>query len=519
MKRLVLFILSLLILVGCNDNIAPANRPFVLSNSTTDDENPPEENEPTRPDNAVVMKDDFCGCNNTKSILLSSLTCNAFCAGKNTNGADLLYLNYTPKPEVELDTNLKTTFGWCKVTYLEGQSSDCVLQTKDENLSLADLAISSWTGTGNSNVVDISSLAKDKTYILTLKVQESATTTSEAKTYKTNSIQIRKISDNPTQNAAPLELSPVTEYSCVIRTLAQSQIEDDPFVYFEGAERFHFYFIERNRPDALPLNNGQAFCHDIYRFGLQDSNTYLRLDERPGTISLWNTLDPRFYDNNGNNLVDVNELFAAKVTSYGGSLTNTPSLFYPLKAAVLSANNEDAGNTNNGTTLGYYMTPWINSTTNNAFCPTSINYYSTNPIFKALKDMIGVDTEAIYIGKREALTFLDATNAVINIADDFLFVREGDVKRAWFYFNTTNGLPTSPLNETTVRNNKMMFYYPYDFNSPFIKKSYQRTYTIVGPESIGGGDLTNNTAGTSGNLGTMPAHDKRFGCIPVTSTP
>lgn len=505
---------GLLLLSSCNESPKRITAP-IISNSTTT--NPPPTTDPTvatRPDGAISFKQDFCACKDTKSIILSN--CASFCSNKNTNGAEILFFNFTVSEAISLDSSLQTVSGWCSTPIGESKNPSCVLEAKGEDGSTVSI---SFNSTGNKNGVFQANIGGnldfDKTYIVTLKE-----TTSQA---KSNSIQVRKISDNPADTVlGPLEITPVIQYSCILRTLTQDSNNGD--IFYDNAFRYHFYFTEKTRPDPIPSGTSNLFCHDIAKLGTTDDITYPRLEESPGAFSVWNNLDSRFYDLDGTGTMDVNELIQKKVKEQGVTLSSAPNLFLPYPSNVSPIQNTSSGNNNTGSVLGYYMTPWIDTTTFLAYCPNQSYYYSSNAIFIALRDLVGVDTEGLYVAKREPEAYKDSTGATVTATDDFVFVRETEVKKTWFYLK--NGLPTQPVNNTTLKNFKILFYYPYDFTSPYVKKSYQRTYTITAPTDVASGSsgtsssstLPSGTSSPTGVQTSYPTHDNRIGCVPVTTS-
>ena len=84
------------------------------------------------------------------------------------------------------------------------------------------------------------------------------------------------------------------------------------------------------------------------------------------------------------------------------------------------------------------------------------------------------------------------------------------LKKIWFY--KENGTHFQP-NDNTVAGKKVQFYWPADPDSPFIKKSHQRTYTVKRPDELSC-DGTNVQDNANDATNTFPPHDKRIGCVP-----
>ena len=153
------------------------------------------------------------------------------------------------------------------------------------------------------------------------------------------------------------------------------------------------------------------------------------------------------------------------------------------------------------------MVPWINPVTGRGFCPKQADYNGTDPVFKILKDMVGVDTEGIYaaIKQPELLTLGNGTS--VQAPDAFLFIRENLLKKIWFY--TENNQILIP-NDITAGQKTIHFYWPADIQDPYTKKDYQRIFTIRSAS-----DLANGNANSLDIPSTVTPSDKRLGCIPA----
>jgi hypothetical protein len=90
------------------------------------------------------------------------------------------------------------------------------------------------------------------------------------------------------------------------------------------------------------------------------------------------------------------------------------------------------------------MTPWINPTTKKGYCPTQSDYNSpvSNPVFKVLREVVGVDTEAFYYGVHAPEQLMDRAGNRYSTPEVRMLIRESLLKRIWFYLD--NGRPTEP---------------------------------------------------------------------------
>jgi hypothetical protein len=454
----------------------------------------------TRPTNAIIFKSDFCGCKNAKPITYGN--CKTFCAGKNTS-VQTFYANFTVTEAISLG-GLGNVFAWCQTPLPDEETNPkCVLEAKDEDNNIINLDVNPIPN-ANSITANLENLLEDKTYVLTLVESNSQA--------RSNSIQIVKYSsDLPIPVLGPLKVAPISQYTCIFRGSYTSGGD----IYYDNASRVHYYFHPRLPHPPLVGSLAEFFCHDIMTYGSVDDVGIPRLELVNGVYNLWDTTDPRFYDNDGNGILDVDDIIAQKARNFGrSSLPSGVKFFveFPLKGSpqesVQDENNKQEKVVQQP--LGHYMLPWINQATYKSFCLTSNEYNSEDPLFKALRDVIGVDTEGIYIGQKAPETLIDKDGQPFRAPDDFILVRESDLKRAWFYLK--NGVPTAPT-DANVANVAVYFYYPFNFNSPFIKASTQRIYQVKGANELSTGVQTGGN-GQSGTSTNYPPHDRKIGCVP-----
>lgn len=506
LSLIILFGMS--ILSGCVDSVA--KRQTIIPKSVTDDGGDDGETgggtAEVRPTGAITFKDGYCGCK--AGVPTTYGDCASFCAANNT-ADDLFYTSFTVTEAISL-TQFGSVQGWCSTALkdadgnLQSTNPSCVLNIKDEDGAETDLPLNTQTANSNSIKVNISSLANDKTYILTLKEVTSGA--------KSNSIQILKPSSTNAGVLGPLKITPVSQYTCVLRNLSQDDTTGD--VYYDSAYRLHFYFIESSRPNPIPANTSNIFCHDIFNtlYGAVDDRTYPRLEETPGAFSLWDGVtDPRFFDNNGNGNLDANDQIVNKVKDYGYTIPAATNFFLQFSWPSNPTSDSSSSSTNTASPLGWYMIPWVDQTTFKAYCPTSTHYNSANVIFKAMRDIVSVDTEGLYIAMKDGELVSNGSTTTVGPAD-YLLVRESDIKRVWFYLNGTSAIAPTDAN---VASKTIYFYYPFNFNSPFIKTSTQKTYVVKKASELSNSSVSNSgTNSSSGSITTYPPHDRRIGCIP-----
>jgi hypothetical protein len=465
-----------------------------------------------RPDGAVFWKNDYCACKNAKPVSYGN--CTTFCASKSsTDTTEKLYANFTVS-EAITQSGLNSVYGWCKAN-LESDTDnpECKLQAKDENNAIVEIDVEVGLNSNSVTANIENKLAFDKTYILTLVEKSSGA--------KSNSIQFIKFSTDITLPIlGPLKIASINQYTCLVRNFATDDATGDQ--YFEEAYRLHFYHHPRIPPKAVPLGMAYFVCHDIFNplYGLQDQEQYPRLETIEGALKFWDETDPRFYDNNENGIIDINDGIISKVKAYGSNVSGTINLFQKrqwynsdvcLGAIEANGNTSSTSLSQDLPLLGYSLPAWIDSQTYRSYCPTSVHYNSSNALFKALRDFIGVDTEAYYAGAK----FQDNSSAVGACLTDIVLLREQDIKKVWFYFK--NGVPTVPT-EDIIANVAVYFYYPLNKTSPYIKTSTQKLFRVQSAKELNsilsGATTSTDTTSSSGSSSKLPPHDRRLGCIP-----
>jgi hypothetical protein len=241
------------------------------------------------------------------------------------------------------------------------------------------------------------------------------------------------------------------------------------------------------------------------------------MENIPGIFNFWDTQDPRFFDNNGNGTMDVNDVIVQKTKNFGGSIpasSNFFAKFSGLQLVISSPDSTSTSTTASQPALGYYMAPWIDTSTSSykSFCLTSTQYNSTtNPLYKAFRDILGVDTEGLYIAEKGAQTIENSSGDTVTTNADYLLIREADLKAVWFYVK--NGVLTKPT-EDNVANVTTYFYYPLNKATPFIKSDDQELYRVKSAQELTSGGVSDSSTSTSGSVGSFPPHDKKIGCIP-----
>lgn len=498
--------ISLSILIaGCQD--IGADRPTIFNGESSTgsnvlDETPETEvTAPIRPSNAVVVQPGHCGCRAGQPITVGE--CANICTERQPSSEqnETLYLSLELTADITLDV-YQNFLGWCtrEIEDAEGNlipGASCAMEIKDErgNVEFADI-----NNYNEGNItLNIGGLDDDVTYRLTIIER-----TSEA---RSTTFQLRKYTTTPGSSiSGPLQYMPVNRYSCGIRNgggTAQNQ---------ESFERFHLYFNSQNRPEPLQQSTiGSYFCHDLGPNGNAAPTNSPLFEESTGVFTLWDKDDPRFFDLDGTGIEDINEIIEREVKLQGASLTSTPQIFTTLEWLSAFDDGDTAPGDNSTSVevqivnknLGYFMSPFLDDTTFRSYCPTQEHYFSDSPFFKAMREVIAIDTEALYIAKQD------------NVCD-FILVNQSVLREIWFY--RENGIVKRPTDEN-IRGKQIQFYWPATPESWHIKKSHQRVYTIKSTDELTNAcdSVTSSTSSTNSNevRTNIPPHDKRLGCIPV----
>jgi hypothetical protein len=462
-----------------------------------------------RPEESIFVKPDYCSCLNGKPDINNQ--CTTFCRG--TTGGPTLYGSVILGEKVILNEILGSLERWCnaEIPGVPGVAPKCVLQVDDgKSKESLDMTIPPKS---NNFTVNINTLKMNVTYVA--KIVESGSNTNNA---SSNTFQFRRVPPPITNPIfpGPLKITPINQYTCITRVG-----ESDPNTrsnYFNLKATNHYYYDPRQVPPVGPPN-AFVYCYDRDQYGPIDRITYPRLELVPKAFSLWDQNDIRFSDTNGDGNADINTLIDTEMQVKYGIEAKT-NYFVPFKwptaPSISAEGTPEAGGEAAISTLGYMMRVFIDPYTGVGKCPTQEDYFGADPTFQALRGVVGVDTEAIFIGSREKQTLYNPDGTTTEIPPDIILIKESLLKQIWFYIE--NNLIIKP-DDVTSSQQTLYFYYPPapGYIDPYVKKSYQELYTVRDRGSLGA------TAPTSGSTDTpvagLPSYDKRFGCIPADISP
>jgi len=446
-----------------------------------------------RPDGEVFIKRDFCSCLQGKADIINN--CEGFCAGKASITTPTLFGSVDVGPTIQINSLLGNLHNWCTIELPDTNqpAPNCVIEAFD-GLTTNTLDITTFSNS-NAFQANLTSLAKNKTYVAVIKETGSGA--------QSNEFQIRRVDppeDNNEDTTTPLKIMPVSQYTCLNRTGSLQdgtqcgELSGSDEIFNCGTREF-YYFASNNAPPPMPPGAHFILCHDP-QFGKDDSPLHPRLELIPQHIAMWDQSDIRFADQNGDSRPDINQMIQDRLANEFG-VTRTINIFglftWPNKPAT-------SGGSGTPPNVGFYMQPWIDSQTGRGFCPKQEQYNGNDPTFKIMKEVVGVDTEGIYLSVKqpEASDQQEGGNKL-------QLIREGLLRKIWFYFE--NGQHFVP-DDITASQKTIMYYWPPDVNDPYVQKSTQKIYTVRAPEDI------NSNGASSGLVTTVRPPDKRFGCVP-----
>lgn len=498
MIKFINLLLILLFAVACMDNASRKGKPTIDDFESLVDTDGPVVEEThqyvSRPTKEVFLQSDFCACVNGKSDIMSN--CDATCAGKANTADPTLYVKASLGETILLNETLGSLKKWCEGEIDDGNASPkCFLRIQDRDGSSEDRPVNVAT---NSNLftASLANLSYNKTYHATLVEITSGAVS--------DTIQFIRMEPSTTDTiiTGPLKTTLVSQYTCMQRSGSSAGPS------FENVIRQYYYFTDYNVPAALPATAAQSvepfiFCHDINLFGNWDKSTFERLEHIPDHFIIWDQSDRRLYDTNGNGKLDVNELIENEIKRLGFSTSGVNLFSTPLQWPNMPTTSDSTLNVKPN--IGYWITPFTDSLTGRSYCPTRVHYTSSDPIAKALGNVVGVETEGIFLAVKEAETLFDENGMPVTTPPGIMLIREGLLKKIWFYIQNGNYYQADAV---TATQKSVMFHWPANPDSPYVKTADQRLYTIRSPQEL--------SEGTSGSeLRTnVPTTDKRLGCIP-----
>jgi hypothetical protein len=451
-----------------------------------------------RPTGEVYITSDFCSCLNGKSDIIND--CDTYCASLSTTTAPILHVNSTLGSAISGNTKLGSLYNWCN-TQLDGDTStpQCTLSAWDGTNTIDNIPVN-ISKTANTFTADISSLAYNTTYVVTLV--ESKTGSNAAST----GFNLRRVkqSSSTDSTVGSLKITPVSQYTC----LTYGGTTDSAGVITRTTYARVFYYYPANEtpapiPGAGGTNQNTVVCHDEVSNPGNDNALYPRLELIPSQFTLWDKTEPRFVKTN--NVMAINSTIQTRLSEEYG-VTSTIDIFtlisYPNRPNITSSSTTS---TQANVAQGYMMVPFINSTTSKAYCPTSTEYNSSQSLFRILKDYMG-NTEGLYLGEKEAELVQDGTS--YKTIYGTMFATETILKSYGFYIQ--NGIKVKATADS-LHNKTIYYYWPVSTTMDPLLQGDRKLYTIRYSDQLNGNS-------PSGVTNTVRPSDKRIGCVPVTTT-
>lgn len=438
-----------------------------------------------RPNNQVFIENNVCACQGGRTATITD--CEAFCSSK-TQPTKTLYGTVSVGNEIQLNPELGNLAGWCnnQIANEDLVNPGCQLEVFDGDVT----RFLNITIAGNSFTAIVDQLETEKTYVARIRETQSGSNV-QSQAFQFYLKDLDTDTGGPTGN---LKIMPVNQYSCIFLARQNQPVES----FVEYAKRT-YYFAASNTPPSLPPDTDLTKCHDKQIYGEDDDPLFPRLDLINQTFAVWDQSDSRFNDADVNGQLDINEDITQEFRARTGQTDANLQLFSVFAWPNLPniPNFKDIVNAN----LGLVMIPFIDSN-QLAECPDEDDYNNSgNVLYEILGEKIGIPTEGLYMAESEP--YLDSSgNSIIDIR----LIREGDLKRVWFY---REGSQLRIPDAVSAGNKTLHYYWPLDFNAPLVKKANSITYTVRFPDEIGKSGV--QTGVVTGNR----PNDKRFACIPA----
>ncbi len=420
--------------------------------------------------------DDFCSCINGKSDIVGS--CDSFCALKPISSNPVLYVNTLMGAEVLANPKLGNLYNWCTVQLANDQTTpQCMLQVSD-GVNVQSLPIS-MSQNSNSFTANISTLAKNRTWIMKVVEQSSGAQSKES--------QFRRKEQTAPQDGA-LKVMPINQYTCLT---FGGKVNEAGEIIREGFARVFYYFPNNVIPAPMPPNGGSIVCHDEQVHGQEDSVEYERLETIQGHLNLFDPGDLRFRVRPGSSKQEMNAILETRLL-LEFNITATLDLFSLISFPV-------SPRFPKGSSLGYVLFPFENPETGKAFCPKVADYSGHQPLFKLLGDYMG-DTEGLYLSESETVIPIHGGHRTIY---NTMFVDETTLKASAFYIE--NGKKVR-ADENSLHEKTIYYYWPTSKVVDPLTASGRKLFTVKFANEINGN--------LPSSIFSERTSDKRIGCIP-----
>lgn len=244
----------------------------------------------------------------------------------------------------------------------------------------------------------------------------------------------------------------IFQYTC-ISYVGMTNTNGD--VVKTGHAKHYLNYLGDSLPDPI-LDNPFYVCHDDQLYGPEDSYEYPRLGLIPNAATLFSRFDTRFKRTDSGKLT-INSIIDERMLSEHG-ITTKSDLFRTYDFTR--------------TSYGYFLVPFINTKTNEYFCPS--NKYSDIPYIKIITDYTG-DTEGLYFGEveRQVVKRPDGSSHAVSTN---LLVPESKIMKYGFFLR--DGQKHRVSLESLIETDTVMFYYPYSDSLDPLVKGNRKTVVI-----------------------------------------
>jgi hypothetical protein len=450
-----------------------------------------------RPTGQVYVDSGYCSCLNGKADIIND--CDAYCANSPITTSPILHITTTLGSDIANNTKLGNLNNWCTVQLSGDTTAPQCFLSADDGVNVIDNIPVSISKNSNTLTADISSLSYNTPYVV--KIYEGKTGSDASSTQ----FQLNRIDQSQTNDSGgTIKLAPISQYTCL--TYGGS-VSSTGVITRSTYARVFYYYPANEVPAPIPAaggsNQSQIVCHDEVAHGFVDNALFERLEHIPALFTLWDKSDSRFVKTN--NIMDINSAIQSRLKSEY-NVTASIDLF----SLVKFANRPNISSTSSSQTAaidqGYMMIPFIDSTTNKAYCPTDTQYNGSDAIFKILKYYMG-NTEGLYLSEKEPETIQNGSNGYTTVYGT-MFATETMLTKYGFYLQ--NGIKTKVSDSSTLHTQTIYYYWPASTSMDPLLQGDRKLYTVRYWDQLNG----NSPSGVSTSV--RPS-DKRIGCVPKTT--
>lgn len=257
---------------------------------------------------------------------------------------------------------------------------------------------------------------------------------------------------------SPLAIEPVSQYACISRSGSIANSYGDVQYSYDMFVRMHYMFPESMRPTSAPISEKFMVCHNRTDANDFDSVLKKRLFEKENHIKLWKTQD---IEVRKSHLLQSAPLVVSLLENSFSKLSWSTSPFDNFEQSI-----------------GYVMKTFINSK-GETYCLNENNINAEDDTSKLLFKLSG-NTEALYAATSKNL--IDSETPIdISLSEaptDTILIKESQLKKIWFYIDYKNGGHKVLGDDTSIKDNTMMFYWPISGGNPLDNAGFGKLYVV-----------------------------------------